>query len=208
MSSSRRVHQQFVEEKKRLLAQQEELINLEEGGGGDEAFTMDEDSDDDHRRQKASRSRCVMVAVGQIAKPRRAANFDRKRGNTRMQRSLFNKIMSAICNHDPYFVQKDDAFRVLGLIPEQKITAALRILAYGASANQVDEIAKMGKTIVLESLMRFCSAIKALYTNEYLRTPTPRDMRRLLRKVEMRSFLDRIGSIDCMHWTWKNCPSA
>ncbi|XP_070681675.1 uncharacterized protein [Malus domestica] len=82
------------------------------------------------------------------------------------------------------------------------------MLAYGASADQVDEIARMGKTIVLESLMRFCSAIKALYTNEYLRTPTPRDMRRLLRKGEMRGFSGMIGSMDCMHWTWKNCPRA
>ncbi|XP_070672527.1 uncharacterized protein [Malus domestica] len=31
--------------------------------------------------------------------------------------------------------------------------------------------------------MRFCSAIEALYTNKYFRKPTPRDMRRLLRKV-------------------------
>ncbi|KAM2767041.1 hypothetical protein COP1_022884 [Malus domestica] len=62
------------------------------------------------------------------------------------------------------------------------------MLAYGASADPVDEIAMMGRTTVLESLMLFCSAIKALYTNEYLRTPTPRDMRRLLRKGEMRGF--------------------
>ncbi|KAM2063550.1 hypothetical protein ACFX16_027072 [Malus domestica] len=86
--------------------------------------------------------------------------------------------MSAICNHDPYFVQKEDAFHVL---------------------DQVDEIARMGRTTVLESLMRFCSAIEALYTNEYLRTPTPRDMRSLLRKGEMRGFPGMIGSIDCMH---------
>ncbi|XP_068314982.1 uncharacterized protein [Pyrus communis] len=87
--------------------------------------------------------------------------------------------MSAVCNHDPYFVQKEDTFHVLSLLPEQKIMAALRMLAYGASADQVDEIARMGKTTVLESLMRFCSAIEALYTNEYLQKPTPRDMRRL-----------------------------
>ncbi|XP_070672178.1 uncharacterized protein [Malus domestica] len=63
------------------------------------------------------------------------------------------------------------------------------MLAYGASADPVDEIARMGRTTVLESLMQFCSAIKALYTNEYLRTLMPRDMLRLLRKGEMRGFL-------------------
>ncbi|KAM1796875.1 hypothetical protein ACFX11_037065 [Malus domestica] len=179
MSSSRRVYKQLQEQQQRLLAQQAELANLEEGGsgGGDEAFFMEEDEDDHHRRQKASHSRLVMEAVGQIAKPRRVANLDRKREKR-------------------------------GLIPEQKITASLRMLAYGASADQVDEIARMGKTTVLESLMRFCSAIEALYTKEYLQTPTPRDMRRLLRKGEMRGFPGMIGSMDCMHWTWKNCPRA
>ncbi|XP_070681805.1 uncharacterized protein [Malus domestica] len=206
MSSSRRVYKQFEDQQKRLLAQQEELVNLEEGGGGDEA---DKDKDDDHRRQRASHSHRVMEVVGQIAKSRRAANFDRKRERRgkdlledyfipnivfpyhvfrrrfRMQRSLFNKIMSAICNHDPYFVQKEDAFNVLGLLPEQKITGAFRMLAYGASADQVDEIARMGKITILESLMRFCFAIEALYTNEYLQKPTPRDMQKFLRKGEM-----------------------
>ncbi|KAM1578431.1 hypothetical protein ACFX1Z_039984 [Malus domestica] len=66
----------------------------------------------------------------------------------------------------------------------------------------------MGRTTVLESLIQFCSAIEALYTNEYLRISTPRDMRRLLRKGEMRGFPGMIGSIDCMHWTWKNCLRA
>ncbi|XP_068329691.1 uncharacterized protein [Pyrus communis] len=138
---------------------------------------MEEDEDDHHKRRRASHSHHIMEALGQIAKPRRAANINR-----RTERR--------------------------GLFPEQKITATLRMLGYGASADQVDEIARMGKTTVLESLMRFCSAIEVRYTNEYFRKPTPRDMRMLLRKGEMRGFPGMIGSINYMHWTWKNCPSA
>ncbi|CAL8169001.1 unnamed protein product [Prunus armeniaca] len=74
-----------------------------------------------------------------------------------------------------------------------KLTAALRMLAYGASAEQVDEIARMGKSTILE---------------EYLRKPTPRDLQRLLQKGEARGFPGMIGSIDCMHWQWKNCHTA
>ncbi|XP_070682314.1 uncharacterized protein [Malus domestica] len=88
-----------------------------------------------------------------------------------------------------------------GLLHEQKIIATLWMLAYGASANQVDEITRMEKSTVIESMMRFYSAIEALYTNEYLRTLMPRDMQRLLRKGEMRGFPSMIGSIDCTHWT-------
>ncbi|XP_008243888.1 PREDICTED: uncharacterized protein LOC103342099 [Prunus mume] len=101
-----------------------------------------------------------------------------------------------------------DVVGALGLIPEQKLTAALRMLAYGASAEQVDEIARMGKSTILECLVRFCDVVKNLYTMEYLRKPTPRDLQRLLKKGETRGFPGMIGSIDCMHWQWKNCPTA
>ncbi|XP_070668902.1 uncharacterized protein [Malus domestica] len=126
----------------------------------------------------------------------------------RMERHLFNKIMIAICNHDSYFVQKNDAFGAISLLPEKKIIATLQMLAYGASADQVDEIARMGKSTILESLMRFCGAIKSIYTVKYLQTPIEMDLQMLLKKGEMRGFPGMIGSINCMHWTWKKCLSA
>ncbi|CAL2241120.1 unnamed protein product [Prunus armeniaca] len=70
----------------------------------------------------------------------------------RMQPHLFNKVMHDICNYDAYFIQKCDATGVLGLLPEQKLTAVIRMLAYGASADQVDEVARMGKSTTLEAL--------------------------------------------------------
>ncbi|CAL9003978.1 unnamed protein product [Prunus brigantina] len=74
------------------------------------------------------------------------------RGRYRIQQHLFNKIMHDICNYDEYFVQKRNCAGVLGLLPEQKFTAVIRMLTYGASADQVDEIAQMGKSTALESL--------------------------------------------------------
>ncbi|XP_070672095.1 uncharacterized protein [Malus domestica] len=103
---------------------------------------------------------------------------------------------------------ENDAFGVMDLLSEQKNTAALRMLAYGVSTDQVDEITRMGKSTILESLMRFCGAIKSIYTAEFLWRPTDMDLQRLLKKGEMKGFPRMIRSIDCMHWTWKNCPSA
>ncbi|CAL2270817.1 unnamed protein product [Prunus armeniaca] len=117
----------------------------------------------------------------------------------RMQPHLFNKVMHNICNYDAYFVQKCDVAGVLGLLPEQKLTAVIRMLAYGASADQVDKIARMGNSTTLEALVRFFDAIETLYTRDYLRRPTPKDLQRLLQKSEARGFLGMIGSIDCMH---------
>ena len=67
------------------------------------------------------------------------------------------------------------------------------MLAYGVSADQVDEITRMGKSTILESLMRFCGAIESIYTAEYLRKPTNMDLERLLKKAEMCGFLGKIG---------------
>ncbi|CAL9004795.1 unnamed protein product [Prunus brigantina] len=128
----------------------------------------------------------------------------------RMQPHLFQKIMHDICNYDTYFIQKHDAVGVLGLIPEQKLTAALRMLACGASAEHVDEIARMGKYTILECLVRFCDAVEHLYTREYLHKPTPRDLQRLLQKGDAREYgnqkgqksiiLEAVASFDC--WVW------
>ncbi|KAM2770080.1 hypothetical protein PS2_012762 [Malus domestica] len=76
----------------------------------------------------------------------------------------------------------------MGLIPEQKIIVALGMLEYGASADQVDEIARMGKSTIFESLMRFCSAIESIYIAKYFRRPIEMDLQRLLKKAEMRGF--------------------
>ena len=40
----------------------------------------------------------------------------------------------------------------------------------------------------------------------YLRRPTEEDVQRLLHIGEARGFPGMLGSIDCMHWEWKNCP--
>ncbi|XP_008227130.1 PREDICTED: uncharacterized protein LOC103326672 [Prunus mume] len=125
----------------------------------------------------------------------------------RMQPHLFQEIMHDVCNYDTYFVQKYDALGVLGFLSEQKLTAALRMLAYEASADQVDEIAKIGKSTILECLVRFCDTIETLYTRDYLLKPTPRDLRRLLRKSEAQGFPNMIGGIDCMYWLRKNFPT-
>ncbi|XP_021830062.1 uncharacterized protein LOC110770271 [Prunus avium] len=58
----------------------------------------------------------------------------------------------------------------------------------------------MGKSTILECLVRFCDAVENIYKKEYLRKPTARDLRRIVQKVEARGFPGMIGSIDCMHW--------
>ncbi|XP_062011645.1 uncharacterized protein LOC133728261 [Rosa rugosa] len=127
----------------------------------------------------------------------------------RMSHFIFNRISTDLCRYDRYFVQKSsDAAKRVELLPQQKLTCSLRMLAYGAGANQCAEYCLMGASTSIEALKRFTRGIVNLYSAEYLRAPTPADLRRLLAKVERRGFPGMIGSIDCMHWQWKNFPTG
>ncbi|XP_020266047.1 uncharacterized protein LOC109841494 [Asparagus officinalis] len=95
----------------------------------------------------------------------------------RMMRSLFLRIHDAVVEHDKYFVQKRNGARQLGLSSLQKITAAMRMLAYGES---VDDYVRIGKSTSLESVKRFVRSIINIFGEEYLRSPTNEDVARLL----------------------------
>ncbi|KAL5856149.1 hypothetical protein ACOSQ3_005983 [Xanthoceras sorbifolium] len=126
----------------------------------------------------------------------------------RMGRSLFLRIVNAVESHDNYFMQRSDAFGRLGLSGLQKITAVFRMLAYGTPADATDEYIKIGKSTTTESLKRFCRAVVEVFGEHYLRSPNANDVVRLLQIGEKRGFPGMLGSLDCMHWSWKNCPTA
>nr|KAJ0208074.1 hypothetical protein LSAT_V11C500260210 [Lactuca sativa] len=46
------------------------------------------------------------------------------------------------------------------------------------------------------------------FDEEYLRRPNQDDLARLLCMGEERGFPGKLGSIDCIHWEWKICPTA
>ncbi|XP_013589104.1 PREDICTED: uncharacterized protein LOC106297410 [Brassica oleracea var. oleracea] len=82
------------------------------------------------------------------------------------------------------------------------------MLAYGQSGDTYDEYLRLGDSTSRLCLENFTNAIIHLFGDEYLRSPTPEDLQRLLDVGEVRGFPGMIGSIDCMHWEWKNCPTA
>jgi hypothetical protein len=125
-----------------------------------------------------------------------------------MQQSLFLEIEDKIIVANGFFKQERNAAGVLGFSARQKITVALRMLAYGGPADALDDGLRMGKSTVLKTLKEFVSTIITVFGDEYLRPPSPAELEHILSVNEARGFPGMIGSIDCMHWEWANCPTA
>ncbi|XP_048431498.1 uncharacterized protein LOC108868739 [Pyrus x bretschneideri] len=126
----------------------------------------------------------------------------------RMRRELFESILNAVVNHDHYFARRLDAAGQQGLSPHQKLIYVFRKLANRCSADSTDEYCRLAESIAIENLKRFCKAIEGIYGATYLHKPNRKDLKRLLRKVDKRGFPGMIGSLNCMHWEWKNYPTG
>lgn len=97
-----------------------------------------------------------------------------------------------------------DATGRLSLSPLQKCIVVIRMLAYGISADSVDDYLRIGETTILKCVDKFTRGVISFFRTQYLRRPDAEDIERIMRIGEARGFPSMLGSIDCMHWEWKN----
>jgi hypothetical protein len=93
-----------------------------------------------------------------------------------MQQPLFLRIMQAVWDYDPYFLQKRNAKGILGLSNIQKCTVVLCILACGISPDATDEYYRLAKSIAMEAMKRYVREIRAVFGATYMRQPTCDDL--------------------------------
>ena len=117
----------------------------------------------------------------------------------RMRRSLFVKIVRDCEANCRYFTRRRNVAGLLGFSAHQKISAAMRVIAYGIPADYADEYLRIGEDTMIESVRTFAKTIIRLYGKEYLRAPNEDNTMRLRAVNEKRGWSDILGSIDCMH---------
>ncbi|XP_047940818.1 uncharacterized protein LOC125188115 [Salvia hispanica] len=118
----------------------------------------------------------------------------------RMQLELFLQIVHAMEAHDEYFQQREDAAHRRGLSPLMKCKVALF---------QFNEYLHVGDTIDRECMVKFCEGVVDAFGATYLRRLNTEDCQFLMGMQDrVHDFPGMLGSIDCMHWEWKNCPAA
>ncbi|GJR75317.1 ALP1-like protein [Tanacetum coccineum] len=90
-----------------------------------------------------------------------------------------------------------------------KCTCAIRQLAYGVTPDSLDEYLQMGNHTARDCLDFLTMCVIELFMPKYLRKPDFNDIQNLYTAHNnIHGFPEMLGSIDCMHWEWRNCPKA
>ncbi|GJT33081.1 ALP1-like protein isoform X1 [Tanacetum coccineum] len=135
----------------------------------------------------------------------------------RMSSTLFNKIVNDILSYDvqpipeyfTYFSSRLVATSRKSIDPILKCTSAIRQLAYGTAPDVFDEYLQIAERTSQECLDNFTKCIHVLYNHKFLRRPSATDIKKTYKLHEEKHGLPGMfGSIDCMHWDWKNCPKS
>ena len=100
----------------------------------------------------------------------------------RMRRRVFDRILNALVAHDDYFRQKADCTGNMGFSPHQKVTCALRYLAYGKCYDELDEQIRMGASTVAQTVAHFCKGVIPCFGRIYLRPTFAPQTRKTYRK--------------------------
>jgi hypothetical protein len=125
----------------------------------------------------------------------------------RVSRSIFDRIYDACTGH-PYFQHRCNAAGRWGVHPLVKITAVFRQLAYGSSADELDEHFQISDTTLDASKEMFCDVVIANFEDTYLPRISPSFARHVIQKHEQIGWPGLFGSLDCSHWEWTRCPKS
>jgi hypothetical protein len=110
------------------------------------------------------------------------------------------KIVEACKAISQYFTAQRNATGLLGFSPYQKISAAMRVIAYGIPADYADEYLRVGEDTTIKSVRMFSKVMIRVFGATYLRAPNEEDTITLMAMNEKSGWPRMLGSIDCMHW--------
>jgi hypothetical protein len=88
------------------------------------------------------------------------------------------------------------------------VAPIFKMIAYGVPEDGTDDYVHVGESIALKCLRRFAVAVVEVFGPQYLRLPNDQDTTKLLAIGASSGFPGMLGSINCMDWGWKNCPTT
>ncbi len=109
---------------------------------------------------------------------------------------------------DPFYVTTV-RFGLTGPSLEARVLLPLRTLAYGVADHTFCPFFSMAPITAKACCREFNRAITKHFAHESLRLPSPADLKSISElHLRVHGFPGMLGSLDCMHTYWKNCPVA
>jgi hypothetical protein len=125
----------------------------------------------------------------------------------RISRTRFQVMMEDIMAKDIKFYRKTNRTNQATL--EAKLLLPLRTMAYGVGTHTFRDYFQMSAQYARDCCKEFHKAIKLVYMKEYLRLPTSADLKAITNlHKSIHGVEGMVGSLDCTHTYWKNCPKA
>ncbi|XP_025828639.1 uncharacterized protein LOC112903610 [Panicum hallii] len=97
----------------------------------------------------------------------------------RMCKAMFLDISNDLNQEFEYFQRRSNHAGVPGFATIQKVTAAVRMLAYSGAADMFDEYVRMGESTMIECLNHFTRVAIEKYGDTYRRQPNDDDIARI-----------------------------
>ena len=129
----------------------------------------------------------------------------------RISKPRFMRMMSDFADiGDPYYVHDaKDAFGRDCASFEAKLLLQLKILDYGVAPHTFCDYFQMSRNLARKACKKLNKTIIRIYQSEYLRLPTASDVKSIFELHKAQHKVNgMMGSLDCMHTFWKNCPTA
>jgi hypothetical protein len=129
----------------------------------------------------------------------------------RVTKTITQQLLQVCARTDPFFTEQQDVCGRFKISPLVKVLMALKLIAYGCSPSAFQDYFQMSETTARLCLLKFCRIVSTdeSVTSIFARRMTRADARRVSALHEAQhGAAGMIGSLDCMHVGWKNCPVA
>jgi hypothetical protein len=165
------------------------------------------------KRRKFDHNRALMCLMNDYMHPESPLGDGGFKRVFRLTKARFQQISDDIqATGNPFFFSTDND----NILPNAnqastlaKLLLPLKCLAYGISTTGFEDYFQMSYTLSNACRDEFDKAMVKLYTEEYIRRPTPEDLKAIDKlHYHRHGVRGMYGSLDCMHTTWKNCPKA
>jgi len=129
----------------------------------------------------------------------------------RVSRSSYQELRNILCTENVFFRERVDAANREPISTDAKILISLKYLAYGTSVNAFRDYFQLGESTAMECVKQFIHGIhhsKEL-NSKFFNLMSPADAKRIeALHYKEHGVRGMVGSLDCSHFQWGNCPVA